>query len=186
LLVGEAGKPKRASTTSSREKKSLLVSQEVGDDAFGETFWSFEGGDASVVYFRLSPSSPALRYIANRIFLFIFSRWREWKVDKVKKNWRVAAAELIPQYLSASSGSSWLYVSFFFSFKKDFARFTGFFLLFVGGAFSSSQLKGLDISPGIVGWDWFALADAKIDNANVAIDHWEMPSIATDGCSLQK
>ncbi len=92
-------------------------------------------------------------------------------MDKVKKNWRVAAAELIPQYLSASSGSSWLYVSFFFSFKKDFARFTGFFLLFVGGAFSSSQLKGLDISPGIVGWDWFALADAKIDNANVAIDH---------------
>jgi hypothetical protein len=48
-------------------------------------FFSFESGDASVVYFRLSPSSPALQYIANRIFLFFFFEMKRMKSGSRKK-----------------------------------------------------------------------------------------------------
>jgi hypothetical protein len=69
-------------------------------------------------------------------------RMKKW--IKKEKNWRVAAAELIPQYLSASSGSSWLYLSFFCS-KKILHDLLDFLSCLRGGAFSSSHLKGLDI-----------------------------------------
>lgn len=32
---------------------------------------------------------------------------------------------------------------------------------------------------GVCAADWFALSDTKTDNVNFAIDHSEMPSIAT-------